>query len=90
MVNYATAKTSLHNALVTVLEEDIGSLDDEQRMFEDLHLDSTTMLETLLVIDQDLNLNVDPEELDIDDFLTVESYCKKLIELSAEAGVSEV
>ena len=89
MVDYQTAKESLHRALQVVLEEDIPQLDDSQRMFEDLHLDSTTMLETLLMVDQELELNVDPEELDIDDFLTVESYCQKLVELSADAEVSE-
>ncbi len=89
MVDYQTAKQSLHQALEAVLEEDISQLEDSQRMFEDLHLDSTTMLETLLMVDQELELNVDPEELDIDDFLTVESYCQKLIELSADAEVSE-
>lgn len=87
VTSYDQAKQVLREALEKVLEEKIETLEDDQRMFEDFHLDSTTMLETLLVIDHQLQLNVDPEELDIDNFLTVKDYCKSIVQIAAESQV---
>ena len=43
-------------------------------LFEDLYLDSTTMLETLMELEGVLGLRVDPNSLEVEDFLTVESF----------------
>ena len=43
-------------------------------LFEDLYLDSTTMLETLMELEGMLGFRVDPNSLEVEDFLTVESF----------------
>lgn len=59
------------SALSDVLERDLGVLGEEVRLSEDLHLDSTLMLEMLMAIEEQFDLEVDPEELTIEDFATI-------------------
>ncbi len=57
------------------------------RLFDDLHLDSTTMLEMLMELEDSLGPEVDPEELDADDFEAVDTFTDfALAQLSAEHG----
>jgi acyl carrier protein len=60
-------------ALSEVLERDISGLTEDVRLFEDLHLDSTAILELLMALEDNLGIEVDPESLDMDDFRTVGS-----------------
>lgn len=80
-IDHETARNALRQAVSKVLEEDVPPLKDEMRMFEDLRLDSTSMLETMMELEESLGFSVDPEELDIDDFLTVGSYVKFLMHI---------
>lgn len=66
--------TALETALTEVLEHPVTGLSGEIRLFDDLHLDSTTMLEMLMALEESIGLVVDPEELDVDDFETVDTF----------------
>ncbi|MEW9514571.1 MULTISPECIES: phosphopantetheine-binding protein [Streptomyces] len=66
--------TALETALSTVLDRPVTELRGGTRLFDDLHLDSTTMLEMLMELEDSLGLEVDPEELDADDFETVDTF----------------
>lgn len=57
-----------------MLERPVTGLRGEIRLFDDLHLDSTTMLEMLMALEDSIGLVVDPEELDVDDFESVDTF----------------
>jgi acyl carrier protein len=65
---------ALETALTEVLERPVTGLRGEIRLFDDLHLDSTTMLEMLMALEDSIGLVVDPEELDVDDFESVDTF----------------
>jgi acyl carrier protein len=73
------ARSALHDAVSAVLNEAVPPLRDEMSMFEDLRMDSTTMLETLMELQDSLDFEVDPEELDLEDFLTVGAYIQFIV-----------
>ncbi|OIJ91607.1 phosphopantetheine-binding protein [Streptomyces monashensis] len=66
--------TALENALTDVLERPVTNLTGDVKLFADLHLDSTTMLEMLMFLEDSIGLVVDPEELDADDFVSVGTF----------------
>ncbi|MFE2723238.1 phosphopantetheine-binding protein [Kitasatospora sp. NPDC059327] len=80
---------ALETALSDVLEREIAGLADDVRLFDDLHLDSTTMLELLMALEDSIELVVDPETLDIEDFASVGTFTDFVLatrgELSATA-----
>jgi acyl carrier protein len=81
-INAAAAREALREAVSKVLEEEVPPLLDEMSMFEELRMDSTTMLETLMELESRLGFEVNPEELDIEDFLTVGAYVKFLVDVT--------
>jgi acyl carrier protein len=70
---------ALEVALKEVLERDIPQLSEETRFFEDLHLDSTSIMELLMELEDSIGFEVDPETLDMDDFKSVGSFTSFLI-----------
>lgn len=62
---------SVETALTDVLEREVSGLTADLRLFEDLHLDSTSVMEMLMSLEDGLGIMVDPETLDMDDFRTV-------------------
>jgi acyl carrier protein len=66
--------SALEKALTDVLDQPVADLKGDTRLFEDLHLDSTTMLEMLMSLEDSIGLVVDPEELDVDDFESVDRF----------------
>ncbi|MBK0126163.1 acyl carrier protein [Pantoea sp. S61] len=79
MVDYDQAKAALKEAIENVLGEKVEKFDRSSRLFDDLKMDSTTMLETLIELEDKFGLDVNPEELDIEDFLTVDSYVNFIV-----------
>lgn len=77
------AREALRKALASVLEDDIPPLSDEMNLFQEFCLDSMSMLETLIELEDMLEFKVDPEELDIKDFETVGGYCSFLVQITA-------
>jgi acyl carrier protein len=69
-----TVLSALEEALTEVLERPVTGLDGQVKLFDDLHLDSTTMLEMLMALEDSIGLTVDPEDLDVDDFISVDTF----------------
>ncbi|MFJ9948396.1 phosphopantetheine-binding protein [Kitasatospora sp. NPDC091207] len=63
--------SAVEAALSEVLERAVTGLTEDARLFEDLHLDSTSVLELLMVLEDTVEISVDPEALDMDDFKSV-------------------
>ncbi|MFD5156639.1 acyl carrier protein [Streptomyces hawaiiensis] len=73
---------SVESALTEVLEREVSGLTPDVRLFEDLHLDSTSVMEMLMSLEDSMNVAVDPETLDMDDFMTVgtlTAYLQRLL-----------
>ncbi len=70
-------------ALAQVLNRDVEGIGAEGRLFADLGLDSSSALELLIVIEEELGLQFDAEELDMSHFETVGSLAAFV---AAEAG----
>ncbi|MEU3626932.1 phosphopantetheine-binding protein [Amycolatopsis coloradensis] len=62
---------AIGTALGEVLDHEVGPVAEDLRLFEDLHLDSTSVLELLMALEDALGVSVDPENLDMDDFRSV-------------------
>lgn len=73
---------SVETALTEVLEREVSGLTADVRLFEDLHLDSTSVMEMLMSLEDSMNVAIDPETLDMDDFMTVgtlTAYLQRLL-----------
>ncbi|MBX9363030.1 acyl carrier protein [Streptomyces massasporeus] len=73
---------SVETALTEVLEREVSGLTSDVRLFEDLHLDSTSVMEMLMSLEDSMNVAIDPETLDMDDFMTVgtlTAYLQRLL-----------
>ncbi|GIE32345.1 acyl carrier protein [Actinoplanes italicus] len=58
-------------ALATVLDRKIPQLDADARLVEDLGLDSTTVVELMMALEDSIGLEVDLDELEPEVFSTV-------------------
>ncbi|MFE0190358.1 MULTISPECIES: acyl carrier protein [unclassified Streptomyces] len=65
---------TIQSALSGVLERDVPGVSEETRFFDDLHLDSTSILELLMALEEEVGFTVDPEEIDMDDFVSVATF----------------
>ena len=59
------------DALSEVLNRDVSGATEDTRLIEDLQMDSTTVLELLMAVEDNLGFEVDPENLQMDDFKTI-------------------
>jgi len=57
-------------ALVDVLEKDLPELADDTRLFGDLGLDSTSVIDLLMSLEDSIGLLIDPDELTAEAFDT--------------------
>jgi len=69
----------IESALSEVLEREIADVTEETRLFEDLHLDSTSVLELLMSLEDVAGVEIDPDELDMAVFASVGSLTDYLI-----------
>ncbi|MFC9285567.1 acyl carrier protein [Streptomyces sp. NPDC057052] len=69
----ATTADALRNALAEVLHKELPELTPSTRLFSDLALDSTSVIELLMELEDTLGLQIDPDELTPDVFETVGS-----------------
>jgi acyl carrier protein len=67
----AEIRAALKQALTEVLNTDIPELTEDTRLFADLTLDSTSVIELLMALEDSLRLQIDPDELAADAFETV-------------------
>ena len=70
-INRAEIRTALKKALSEVLNTEIPELTEGTRLFADLTLDSTSVIELLMALEDSLGLKIDPDELAADAFETV-------------------
>lgn len=73
-------------ALSEVLGRDLPDLREETRLFEDLNLDSTTILELLMALEDVLGILVDPDTLEPGHFTTVGTLADYVISLQQVAA----
>lgn len=66
----------LLRAIGTVLHRDVSGVTDSTRLYEDLNLDSATVLQVLIELEGDLGLDLDPEYLVPEDLSSVGSLLK--------------
>lgn len=72
-MNREKAMTVIAACLSEVLEHELLDITEETRLFDDIHLDSTSVLELLMALEDTLGIEIDPENLDMADFATVGS-----------------
>jgi acyl carrier protein len=77
----------LRIALSSVLNRDIPELPEDARLFEDLALDSTSVIELLMSLEDTIDLEVDLDELEPEVFKTVRSLTDFIAEGFAKAVV---
>ncbi|MGW4828898.1 acyl carrier protein [Amycolatopsis japonica] len=65
---------AIGDALGDVLEREITGLTEDTRLFDDLRLDSSKVLELLMLVEMAVDITVDPDDLDIDRLRTVRSF----------------
>ena len=63
--------SAIEQALTDVLQRPISGMAEETRLFDDLHLDSTSVLELLMALEDTVGIEVDPESLEVSDFKTI-------------------
>lgn len=63
--------SQIEQSLTDVLQRPISGLPEETRLFEDLHVDSTSVLELLMALEDEVGIDVDPERLEMEDFKTI-------------------
>lgn len=86
-MNHSTVVTAIEVGVSEALHQPVTGLTDDTRLFEDLHLDSTTSLELLMAMEDTFGLLVDPETLDMDDFRTVGTFAAFVLrEIAAQQG----
>lgn len=66
--------SAIGDALGDVLEREITGLTEDTRLFDDLRLDSSKVLELLMLVEMAVDITVDPDDLDIDRLRTVRSF----------------
>jgi acyl carrier protein len=73
--------------LSTVLNRDVPELSEEARLFEDLALDSTSVIELLMSLEDTIDVEIDPDELEPEVFKTVGSLADFIAANFAKAMV---
>jgi acyl carrier protein len=63
----------IEQALSDVLQRPVSDMPGQTRLFEDLHLDSTSILELLMALEDTVGIEVDPENLEMSDFTSLET-----------------
>lgn len=72
-MNRAETIAHLRESLSGVLNREVPELHEDQRLFEDLALDSTSVIELLMSLEDTVGLEIDPDELGPEVFRTVGS-----------------
>lgn len=70
-MNRTEVTATVIRCLAEVLKTELPDVTEQTRLFEDLHLDSTTSLELLMAVEEAIGVEFDMEELNMDDFRTV-------------------
>lgn len=77
---------ALRSGIAAVTGQSVGDLTEDTRLFDDLDLDSTSMLELLVEIEEALQVQLDPDEMEIVDLQTVGTLTDLLARRSETAA----
>jgi acyl carrier protein len=86
-MNRAELLDHVRLALATVLNRDLPDLSEDARLFEDLGLDSTSVIELLMSLETSINLEIEPDSLEPEVFMTVRSLANYIEASFARAMV---
>lgn len=78
----ASIEDAVTRRLAVMLEREPGSIDRDMRFFEDLGFDSTSILEVLMYLEDDLGVEFDqdaPDPADLETVGTLIDYARKQI-----------
>jgi acyl carrier protein len=70
-MNRTELTATIISCLSDVLKRELPDVTEQTRLFDDLHLDSTTSLELLMAVEEAVDVEFDMEELKMDNFQTV-------------------
>jgi acyl carrier protein len=62
---------TITGALSEIMQREYPDVTEETRLFEDLHLDSTSVLTLLMALEDQTGIEVDPESLQMENFQTI-------------------
>ena len=62
---------TITGALSEIMQREYSDVTEETRLFEDLHLDSTSVLTLLMALEDQTGIEVDPESLQMENFQTI-------------------
>ncbi|MCS7484526.1 acyl carrier protein [Umezawaea endophytica] len=62
---------TITGALSDIMQREYSDVTEETRLFEDLHLDSTSVLTLLMALEDQTGIEVDPESLQMENFQTI-------------------
>ncbi|WP_035795669.1 acyl carrier protein [Kitasatospora mediocidica] len=65
---------TIEKALSEVLERSVTGLTEDTALFDELRLDSSSVLGLLMTVEEATGISVDPEDLDIDHLRTMRSF----------------
>ncbi|TCO44778.1 acyl carrier protein [Actinocrispum wychmicini] len=89
MTSRSAVVAAIESALRDVLAGDLPELGEDTRLFDDLGLESASVLELLMIVEEATGITVDAEELDIDDLRSVRSFAD-FVESRQPAGTDTV
>jgi acyl carrier protein len=72
-MNRTEVLDSVRVALSAVLNRDLPGLSEDSRLFEDLGMDSTSVIELLISLETSIDLVIEPDSLEPEVFQTVGS-----------------
>jgi acyl carrier protein len=70
-MNRTDIVTAVHQSLVETLQQELPAVAEDTRLFDDLHLDSTGILELLMALEEATGIEIDPDNLNMDNFRSV-------------------
>lgn len=73
-MNRQDVLVTIEKALSEVLERPITGLTEDTALFDDLRLDSSSVLGLLMTVEEATGIAVDPDDLDIDHLRTMRSF----------------
>jgi acyl carrier protein len=89
-MNHTELVTAINACLQDVLKRPLPDVDEQTRLFEDLHLDSTTVLELLMAVEEAIGVEFDMEALNMDDFQTLGTLADSVESMGLPDAVAEI
>ncbi|HYS39641.1 MAG TPA: acyl carrier protein [Pseudonocardiaceae bacterium] len=86
MTGRRAAVTVIETALRDMLEHDIPDLGEDTRLFDDLGLESASVLELLMIVEDVAGISVDAQELSLDDLRSIRSFADYVEAKQAEGA----